>query len=142
MGGKSRRSFSLFRRTQKSLALRQRDEAAPFLCWLFTFSPCRRTFAVFVAAGKVESCRSAPLIYVVRGLPRKSIKTRPPGWLPATTGGLVSCVGLDCLPRMDFWDGEEAAAQERQRGGRARGRENQFLVGFFFHFHFEVEVSM
>lgn len=129
---------------QKTLLLS--DEAAHFVCWqrcrspsttphppphnslcqsaqLFTFSSCQRTFAVFAAAGKVWSWPSAPLIYVVRGLPQKNIKARPPHWLPAITGGLVSCVGLDCLPRMDFWEGveddedDEDAAQEKRPKG-------------------------
>lgn len=94
------------------------DVAAQFLCrhrWslplcqsaqLFTFSSCRRTFVVFATEGKVWCCPFVPLIYVVRGVWWINIKTRLPRWLPAKTGWLVSCAGLDCLPFTGFWDGE------------------------------------
>lgn len=104
------------------------DAVGQLLCWhcwslplcqsaqLFTFSSCRRRFVVFVTAGKVLYCPSAPLIYVVQGVWWINIKTRPPHWLPAITGWLVSCVGLDCLPCMGFWDGEASGVAIQGRG--------------------------
>lgn len=92
---------------------------------LFTISSCQRTFAVFAAAGKVWSLVSAPLIYVVRRLPQKNIKTRLPRWLPAITGGLVSCVGLGCLPRMDLWDGVEDDEDDEDAEQEKKPKENK-----------------
>ena len=43
---------------------------------------------------------------MVRGVWWINIKTRLLRWLPAKTGWLVSCAGLDCLPFTGFWDGE------------------------------------
>lgn len=97
-----------------------------------------------------------PDLCVAQGVWWINIKTRLPHWLPAITGRLVSCAGLDCLPCMGFWDCEAWVAiqgrwswqrmkrSKKEKVGRLDGMEGQqgMLIQRPFHMwlqHYSLE---